>query len=87
MSKRIIVLLKPFCKEQSIYVYEDGNAIDAKEIEMKELNNQLEIFIKEYDISQVDLVGPSQYAKGISKKFKKEKLTTYTENKVTISII
>ena len=54
---------------------------------MKELNNQLEIFIKEYDISQVDLVGPSQYAKGISKKFKKEKLTTYTENKVIISII
>ena len=53
MSRRIIVLLKPFCKEQSIYVYEDGNAIDAKEIEMKELNNQLETFIKEYNISQV----------------------------------
>lgn len=87
MAKKVVGILRPFDLAQSFYVYEDGNKIDAAYPTIDEINNTLFQFIEKYDISQIDLTGPKQYARGISNKFQEAELMKYNQHKITINLI
>jgi hypothetical protein len=43
--------------------------------------------MQEYDVSQLDLVGPKQYNKGLSKKIKEAEMIKYDKNTLEINIV
>lgn len=85
--KKIVGVLRPFDLKQNFYVYENGNKIDAATPTVDEINSTVLAFVEKYDIEQLDLVGPKQYAKGISKKFQEAELNKYNQNKIVINLI
>lgn len=87
MAKKIIGVLRPFDLQQKIYVYQDGNKIDATISTIQELNKTLFELIDEYDIKQVDLTGPEQFLRGIKQQLEEAELAKYSNNKITINLI
>lgn len=85
--KKIVGVLRPFVLEQNFYVYEDGNKIDTAEPTVEEINDTIFNFIDKYQVTQVDLVGPKQYSKGISKKLKEAEIKKYSRNIIEINLI
>ena len=85
--KKIVSVIKPFIINQNIFVYEDGNKIDAVSVP---LNNMQDILINKankYEITEVELIGSKKYLNGIIKKIQEEEMTQYKENKLNIKII
>lgn len=84
---KIIGILRPFDLEQSFYVYENGNKIDMAYPTIDEVNDTIFTFVEKYNITQVDLTGPKQYIKGISKKIKEAEFSKYNKNSIQINLI
>ena len=85
--RKIIGILRPFDIKQQFFVYEDGNKIDNAETIVDDIPKEILKLANEYDITQIDLTGPKQYAKGIRKKIQEQEITTYSENKLEINLI
>lgn len=85
--KKIVGILRPFDLQQNFYVYEDGNKIDAAALTVDQINSTVFAFVEKYNIHQMDLVGPKQYARGIAKKYQEAEIIKYSENIMTINII
>ena len=85
--KKIVGVLRPFDLEQSFYVYENGNKIDMANPTVDEINEIIFSFVEKYDVSQIDLTGPKQYSKGISKKIKEAEVLKYNKNSLIINLI
>lgn len=85
--KKIVGVLRPFDLEQSFYVYENGNKIDMAHPTVDEINEVVFSFIEKYNIFQIDLTGPKQYAKGISKKIKETEMLKYNKNSIEVNLI
>lgn len=85
--KKIVGVLRPFDLEQSFYVYENGNKIDMAHPTVDEINEVVFSFIEKYNISQIDLTGPKQYSKGISKKIKEIEMLKYNKNSIEVNLI
>ena len=76
--KKIIGIINPFLNNHNFYVYEDGNKIDAIDININNINNIFKL-IEEYDIQQIDLTGPKAYTAGIKKQLLETNLTKYNK--------
>lgn len=85
--KKIVGVLRPFDLQQNFYVYEDGNKIDAATPTVDQINDTVFAFVEAHDVHQMDLAGPKQYARGISKKYQKAEMTKYNANTMIINII
>lgn len=85
--KKIVGVLRPFDLEQSFYVYENGNKIDMAHPTVDEINEVVFSFVEKYNISQIDLTGPKQYSKGISKKIKETEMLKYNKNSIEVNLI
>lgn len=81
---KITILIKPFIKNQLVYVYEDGNKKDALEVEFDKIPTTIVELTAKYSAYDVELVGPKQYSKGIGKQILEEGLVKYKENKIQI---
>lgn len=75
--RKMICLLQPFAPKQRIYVYQDGNKIDAAEVDTDDVTNQILAFCDKYYLSSVSFTGPIQYARGIGKKVQEKFITEY----------
>ena len=75
--KKIISILQPFELEQKIFVYEDGNKIDAQQVRIDDLPVTILELANKYQISQIDLLGPKQYSRGICSKIKNQAVALY----------
>ena len=85
--KKIIGIIHPFDIKQTLYVYQDGNKIDAKQINMDDVPATIINLSHLYDVYQVDLSGARNYAKGVVRKIQQLEFTKYQENKLDIRII
>ena len=75
--RKMICVLQPFALSQLVFVYENGNKIDAAEVEVDNLVNQILSFCDKYYLSKVSFTGPIQYARGIGKKVQEKFITEY----------
>lgn len=85
--RKIVGVLRPFDYQQQFFVYEDGNKIDSAETPVDNIPETILNLTQKYDITQVDLTGPKQYARGISQKIHEVEQTKYSENKLEINLI
>lgn len=85
--KKIVSVIRPFTIEQNIFVYEDGNKIDAISVQLNDIQNILVNTANKYEITEVELIGSKKYLNEIVKKVQEEEMTQYKENKINIKII
>lgn len=85
--KKIISIIEPFAFTQQIYVYEDGNKLDAAVVELDKLKNVIFAIAERFDITDIDLKGSSKFLEGIKTDILKEELAKYGVNKLKINII
>lgn len=85
--KKIIGILRPFDMTKTLYVYENGNKIDAITTSTEDLENSILNLCEKYSISQVDLTGPKKYTEGIKNQIEKSNLLNYNINHITINLI
>lgn len=76
--RKMICSLQPFAPKQSIYVYQDGNKIDAAQVDTDDVAEQILAFCDKYYLSTVSFTGPIQYTKGIGKKVQEKFITQYS---------
>ena len=87
MDKVLLVNIKPFTFTQIISIFEDGNEVETMAVPMNKIEEEILILAKHNDISEVNLVGPKVYTKGIQKKIEKVELKTYNKNMLDIKLI
>lgn len=87
MDKVLLVNIKPFTFTQIISIFEDGNEVETMAVPMNKIEEEILILTKHNDISEVNLVGPKIYTKGIQKKIEKAELKTYNKNMLDIKLI
>ncbi len=85
--KKIIMVLKPFVLNQPVYVYDDQKLIDTYEIDTFNISKKIIETAKLYNISQIDVSGPKEYAKGITNQIAKKELEQYSTNQLTFNYI
>lgn len=85
--KKIVGVIRPFDMTQNFYVYEDGNKLATETCRIVDLNETVFSLSDEYAVIQVDLVGPKQFNRGLSRKIKEAEMTKYGVNKLEINII
>lgn len=87
MEKILLVNMKPFTFSQTISIFEDGNEVETMVVPMNKIEEEILILAKHNNISEVNLVGPKVYTKGIQKKIEKTELKTYNKNLLNIKLI
>lgn len=87
MEKVLLVNIKPFTFTQTISIFEDGDEIGTMAVPMNKIEEEILIFAKHNNISNVNLVGPKVYTKGIQKRIEKAELKTYNKNILNIKLI
>ena len=87
MDKVLLVNIKPFTFTQIISIFEDGNEVETMAVPMNKIEEEILILTKHNDISEVYLIGPKVYTKGIQKKIEKAELKTYNKNILDIKLI
>ena len=87
MDKVLLVNIKPFTFTQIISIFEDGNKVETMAVPMNKIEEEILILTKHNDISEVNLIGPKVYTKGIQKKIEKAELKTYNKNILDIKLI
>lgn len=66
--KKIVSIIRPFQKEQTVMVYEDGNKIDIMQGSLDELGAVIYSLSQKHEISRVDLAGPKRFLAGIKEQ-------------------
>lgn len=84
---KIIGILGPFNPTQTFVVYENGQKLAVVDTDIDNLYDTIFSLIDTYDIEQIDLTGPKNFSRGISKRFEEKELTKYSKNKVKINVI
>lgn len=79
MAKKIICRLQPFLMEQDIYVYENGNKLDATKATSQDLINTIISLADRYNIKSIDFSGPAQYSRGIGNQLQEASLVKYNQ--------
>lgn len=87
MEKVLLVNIKPFTFSQVISIFEDGNEAGTMIVPMNKIEEEILILAKHNNISEVNIVGPKVYTKGIQKKIEKAELKTYNKNLLNIKLI
>ena len=87
MEKVLLVNIKPFTFSQVISIFEDGNEVGTMIVPMNKIEEEILILAKHNNISDVNIVGPKVYTKGIKKKIEKAELKTYNKNLLNIKLI
>ena len=87
MDKILLVNIKPFTFTQIISIFEDGDEVETMAVPMNKIEEEILILTKHNDISEVNLIGPKIYTKGIQKKIEKAELKTYNKNMLDIKLI
>lgn len=85
--KKILSILQPFDAQQTIIAYEDGNKIDAIQVDTVMFVDEVCKFAKRHDIHEINIGGAKQYGKGIARKILEENLTTFKMDPLDVNLI
>lgn len=64
---KIVGIIRPNAYKQSFHVYKDGNKVEEFEIFLEDFDTVINNYITKFDVTQVDLIGPKQYVRGLTK--------------------
>ena len=81
---KMISIMQPFVKKQLVYIYEDNIKTDAIQINLSNFAEEMVALTREKEVTEIELIGPKQYTKGIGNKILEIELTQYKENKINI---
>ena len=82
--KKLVGVLSPFQVEQFLYVYEDGNKIDAVESTVDDFVKDSIELIKKHELTEMTIKGPKKYSKMIASKIESSELLKYTTIKINL---
>ena len=83
--KKIVCRIEPFNQVQLIYLYENGNKIDAIESSLDSIHDWIINFMGIHtDIEQIELFGAKVYSNKIKQEIQEEEFKMYSENKIKI---
>ena len=85
--KKIVSVIKPFIINQNVFVYEDGNKVDAISVPLNDIQIILVDTATKYEATEIELIGPKKYLKGIVNKIEETEINKYNTNKLNIKII
>lgn len=85
--KKIIGIIHPFDNLQTLYVYQDGNKLDFKQVTIDEIPETIFSLSQNYDVYQVNLSGAQSFSQKLAKEIQKEEATKYRRSKLTIKCI
>lgn len=82
---KIIVNFQPFTLKQKVSIYQGGCRIKTVEVSQDRISDVVTGFSKEYNITNIDLIGSEAYLS----KFKENilKTTSYKKEKYNVEII
>lgn len=81
---KMISIMQPFVKKQLVYIYEDNIKTDVIQINLSNFAEEMVALTREKEVTEIELIGPKQYTKGIGNKILEIELTQYKENKINI---
>lgn len=84
---KIVGICKPFEMKQRIFVYDNGNKLDAEDVNLTDIHNTIFKFIEKYNCNDIEFIGPKSYTKGIGKKLTENAISKYGENKLKITLL
>lgn len=84
---KIVGMLGPFNPTQTLIVYENGQKLAVVEANMDNLYDTVFSLIDTYEVDQIDLTGPKNFSRGISRRIEEAEMEKYSYNKVKINII
>lgn len=88
MKERIIfVNPRPFTFSQNFIMYEEGVEITNTQVPMNMLERSIITYAHLHNVSEINIIGPKVYTKGIQKKMQKIELEQYSENTVKINLV
>ena len=70
--KRIIANINMFDLKQPIFVYQDGNKIEATEVRIEEVAAAIKNFLDQYNNSEIILQGAKIYINKIKRELKEK---------------
>ena len=85
--KKIVSVIKPFVINQNVFVYEDGNKIDALSVPLDNIQNIIFNTAIKYEANNIELIGSKKYINGIVNKIREIEIAQYNEEKLNITII
>lgn len=86
--KKIVGILRPFDFHQTLYIYDNDNKIDHVRPTLENLIPTIFSLIEQYnDLTEINLLGPKQFNRGIKKNLLQEELTRYNSNKIKINLL
>lgn len=85
--RKILSILQPFDAQQTIIAYEDGNKIDAIQVDTVMFVDEVCKFAQKLDIHEINIGGAKQYGKGIARKILEENLTTFKMDPLDVNLI
>lgn len=81
---KVVTVLQPFTLQQNVYVYEDGNKLEAISVDTINVQDTIASLVKEYAATEINFGGPIKYAKGIGKKVQELLIKNFNINNVEI---
>lgn len=78
--KRICLIIQPFDLFQRIVIYNDDKLVGETHVAMNNLPNRLCDIAKDYNITEIEVSGPVNYAKHIEQKIKEKEIEKYENN-------
>lgn len=86
-TRTLFVSPKPFTFSQNFTMFEDGEEITNTQVPMNILEESIIAYAHLHNVSEINIVGPKIYTKGIQKKMQKIELEKYSENTVKINLV
>lgn len=84
---KVVTVLQPFTLQQNVYVYEDGNKLEAITVDTVNVQDTIASLVKEYAAAEINFGGPVKYAKGIGKKVQEILLKNFSIDNIKINYL
>lgn len=85
--RKLVAIVRPFERFQTVYVYEDSNKIDQLKVALTDLNNTIFSLSEEYSIKDITLIGSKHFNQGIQKGLMDAELQKYNKSNFVITLI
>lgn len=85
--KKIYVYVQLFDSLQKIEILENNESIDLIQLTMAEIPEKLCQLSKQYNITEINIIGPPYYVNDIERKTKQKEMDKYQSNILTFKYI
>lgn len=85
--RKLIAIVRPFERFQTVYVYEDSNKIDQLKVALTDLNHTIFSLSEKYSVKDIALIGSKHFNQGIQKGLMDTEVQKYNKQEFNITLI